>query len=149
MYGCSEDGHASLAIIINLARSLPLSLRACGGVSSSLYVTAVNVSDPSAVPPNDPYSRRALGPNIAQSLKARSPFPIFTVSVPSMCANRIPCLLPRLVPQAVVLITRRLGDFVPKTMVNDYPCPFSSHPISQIPTVVQTAPLMDGRDGCQ
>jgi hypothetical protein len=57
---------------MNLARFLPHSLRVCSSVSVGLYVTAVNVSDPSTVPSNSPHSWLALWPNLFQSFKAIS-----------------------------------------------------------------------------
>lgn len=116
----------------NLPGSFPLSLRACSGVPSGLYVTAVNVCDPSTVPSNDPYSWLALRPNLSQSFKARSLLPIFTVSIHAIWANRTPCLVPRLAPQGLVLITGRLGDVASK---NEYSLFFFSHPIYLIPTM--------------
>jgi hypothetical protein len=69
------------------------------------------------VPSNDPHSWLALGPNLSfKTAISPSHFYIFTLSVPAMRGR----ILPRFAPQGLVLIIRRLGDFVPETTVNQF-----------------------------
>lgn len=144
VYGTSGDEHAPPAIIMNLARFLPHSLRVCSSVSVGLYVIAVNVPDPSPVPSSSPHSWLALWPNLFQSFKARSLVPIFTVSVPCHVGESDP--MPSATPRASRRCSyhRKIRRFS-RTMDNDYHSFFSSsHRISLIPVVVPR----DGRDGC-
>lgn len=148
VYGTSGGGMRP-AIIINLARSLPLSPRACRWRGFRfVYVTAVKVCDPSAAPSDDPHSWPALRPNISQSFKARFLVPISIHGInPRHAAESDPVSAPCLTSRRVPPYRSAIGAFrVQNTMETAIPfSPPSSTQLWPRRTMIGSPPpVMEG-----